>query len=247
MAVGIPFIEKARQTGVKTFCCHKGMPAPLFNADHCSPRDIGPVAKMYPDTNWVVYHSAFGFGGSVFGGGEGAYQTGSMSGVDSLITVLKGSGIAPNQNVYAEIGGVWNQIMTDPTQAAHVIGKLLLHVGENNLLWGSDAIWTSKPQPYVDSFWNFEITPQFQMQYGYPALTQDLKRKILGLNSARLFNIDVSARRCEIQMGAMAKAQREIEGELGPLYWAGGRPLGPTTRREFFRLGKWREYLKVPG
>lgn len=248
MAVGIPFVEKARTTGVKTFCCHKGMPAPLFNPDHCSPRDIGPIAKMYPDTNWVVYHSGYGFGGGLVGGGpEGAYQDGSMTGIDSTITVMKNSGIGPNQNVYVEVGGVWNQIMTDPTQAAHVIGKLLKYFGDDNLLWGSDAIWTAKPQPYVDAFWSFEITPEFQMMYGYPELTEERKRKILGLNSAKLFGIDASARRCEVDAGAMARVKRTREGEYGPLYWAGARPLGPTTRREFFRLLKWREFLKTPG
>jgi uncharacterized protein len=247
-AVGIPLIEKARKTGVKVFCCHKGLPAPLFNAEHCSPRDIGVVAKMFPDTHWVIYHSAYAFGGGVFGGSpEGAYKMGSMTGIDSMITVMKDNGIGPNENVYAELAGVWNVIMSDPTQAAHVIGKLLLAVGENNLLWGSDAIWTAKPQPYVDAFWNFEITPQFQMQYGYPALTQELKRKILGGNSARLFGIDVNARRCAIEQGAMAAAYREIQGELGPMAWIGERPLGPTTRREFVQLAKLRQALKVPG
>lgn len=242
--VGIPFIEKARQIGVKVFCCHKGLPAPLFNAQHCSPRDIGPVAKMYPDTNWVVYHSAYQFGG---GTTEGAYVNGSMTGIDSLITVLKGSGIGPNQNVYSDLAGLWNVVMMDPTQAAHVIGKLLLYLGENNLLWGTDAIWTAKPQPYVDAFWNFEITPAFQMQYGYPALTQDIKRKVLGLNSARLFNIDVNARRCNIASGSMAAVQRQIEGELGPLYWLGERPRGPTTRREFAQIQNFRQFFKFPG
>jgi predicted TIM-barrel fold metal-dependent hydrolase len=247
-AVGIPFVEKARETGVKVFCCHKGLPAPLFNAEHTSPRDIGPIAKMYPDTNWVVYHSSYGFGGGLFGGSpEGAYQDGSMTGIDTLITVMNGSGIGPNENIYAEVGGVWNLVMTDPTQAAHVIGKLMKYVGEDNVLWGSDAIWTAKPQPYIDAFWSFEITQQFQDQYGYPALTMERKQKILGLNSARLFNIDVSMRRCEIEKGAMASMKHIREGEFGPLYWAGARPLGPTTRREFFRLSKWREFLKVPG
>jgi uncharacterized protein len=248
MAVGIPFIEKARSTGVKTFCCHKGIPAPLFNAEHCSPRDLGPVAKMYPDTNWVAYHSAFSFGGSALGGSnEGAYQAGSMVGIDSLITVMKGSGIGPNENIYAELAGVWNTVMSDPNQAAHVIGKLLVAVGENNLLWGTDAIWTAKPQPYVDAFWSFEITPQFQMQYGYPALTQDIKRKVLGLNSARLFGIDVQARRCVIDAGPMSALQRNLHGELGPMVYIGERPLGPTTRREFAQLSRWRQFLGIPG
>jgi predicted TIM-barrel fold metal-dependent hydrolase len=248
MMVGIPFIEKARQTGVKVFCCHKGLPAPLFNAEHCSPRDIAPVAKMFPDTSWVVYHSAYQFGGSALGGApEGAYKMGSMTGIDSLITVLKDEGIGPNQNVYAELAGVWNAVMSNPTQAAHIIGKLLLAVGENNLLWGSDAIWTAKPQPYVDSFWNFEITPQFQMQYGYPELTKELKRKILGGNAARLFQVDAMEQRCKIDAGALAMAKYNLDGELGPMGYIGERPLGPTTRREFVQLAKLRQYLKVPG
>jgi hypothetical protein len=172
---------------------------------------------------------------------------GSMTGIDSLITSMMASGIGPNQNVYAELAGVWNVVMSSPTQAAHVIGKLLKYVGEENVLWGSDAIWTARPQPYVDSFWNFEITPQFQMQYGYPALTPELKRKVLGLNSARLFNIDPSARRCAIEEGAMASVKRELDGELGPRCWIGERPLGPTTRRAFMQLGKLRQARKVPG
>ena len=85
------------------------------------------------------------------------------------------------------------------------------------------------------------------MQYGYPALTEAIKRKVLGLNSARLFNIDVEARRCAIEAGTMAAVKRTRDNELGPLCWAGARPLGPTTRREFMRLSKWREFLKVPG
>jgi hypothetical protein len=93
----------------------------------------------------------------------------------------------------------------------------------------------------------FQITQDFQSMYGYPALTDDIKRKVLGLNSAKLFNVDAKARRCTIDSGPMAAAKRAREAEFGPLYWAGRRPLGPTTRREFFRLQKWREFLKVPG
>lgn len=247
--IGIPFIEQARKTGVKIFCCHKGVAAPLFNAEFCSPRDIGPVAKMFPDTSWVVYHSAYLYepllGVNILP--EGPYVDGSMRGVDSLVTTLEENGIKPNQNVYAELGSCWNLVMPDPTAAAHTIGKLLLAVGENNLLWGSDAIWTAKPQPYVDAFWNFEITPQFQERYGYPALTKDLKRKVLGLNAARLFDVDPTKRRCEIDRGQLANLNRTMRGEFGALGYIGQKPLGPTTRREFMQLGKWREHWKTPG
>ena len=64
---------------------HKGLPGGLFNAEHCSPRDIPVVAKMFPDTSWVAYHSAYRFDGGPRRG-EVAYQEGSMVGIDSLIT-----------------------------------------------------------------------------------------------------------------------------------------------------------------
>src|SRR5579872_1991792 len=61
-ATGIPMIEKARSLGVKLFAAHKGVPLPTFDTTHTSPRDIGPIAKMYPDVNFIVYHSAYEIG-----------------------------------------------------------------------------------------------------------------------------------------------------------------------------------------
>lgn len=42
-------------------------------------------------------------------------------------------------------------------------------------------------------------------------------------------------------------AKLDLDDALGPLDWLGARPLGPTTRREFVQLQKWREFLKIPG
>ena len=36
--------------------------------------------------------------------------------------------------------------MRDPDGAAHTIGKLVKHIGENNVLYGSDCIWYGSPQ-----------------------------------------------------------------------------------------------------
>jgi len=59
---GIPFIEQGRKVGVKTFCCHKGLPLPAFDNNYGDPKDIGVVAKMFPDCKFVVYHSAYQYG-----------------------------------------------------------------------------------------------------------------------------------------------------------------------------------------
>ena len=228
-ATGIPMIEKARSLGVKLFAAHKGVPLPTFDTTHTSPRDIGPIAKMYPDVNFIVYHSAYEHGGSL---PEGAYQQGATTGVNSLITSVLGSGIGPGQNVYAELGTTWYSIMNDTTQSAHVLGKLLKYFGEDNVVWGTDSVWYGAPQPQIDAFMKFQISTQFQQQYGYPALTDAIKRKIFGLNAAKIYGVDPTAVRCAIQASQISQLKRQLDEELGPWRWALDRPP-ITTRRQF--------------
>ena len=77
--------------------------------------------------------------------------------------------------------------MSRPTEAAHVIGKLLLYVGEDNILWGTDSVFHGSPAPQIEAFRDFQIPADLRAQYGYPELTPELKAKILGLNAARVF------------------------------------------------------------
>jgi hypothetical protein len=242
-SIGIPFIEKGRQLGVKVFCCHKGLPLPGFNPNYTSPRDIGVVAKAFPDCKFIVYHSAFQHGGTL---PEGAYQSGSMQGTNSLVTVLSQNGIGPNQNVYAELGSTWQSVMTDPTQAAHVLGKLLRYVGEDNVVWGTDSIWYGSPQPQIEAFIRFQISDALQQQHGYPALTDAIKRKILGLNAARAYGIDASAVRCGINAGEISLLKGRLDDELGARRWALSRPV-VTTRRQFLELVRFHRAANVPG
>jgi hypothetical protein len=171
---------------------------------------------------------------------------GGMQGINSLITALKGAGVGPNQNVYGELGTTWNSVMTDTTQAAHVIGKLLLHVGENNIVWGTDSIWYGSPQPQIEAFLRFQISTQFQQQYGYPALTNEIKRKILGLNAARIYGIDPRVVRCGIDRGDLAQTKEWLDGEFGDRRWAVQRPM-ITTRRQFLELSRLHRALNLPG
>jgi uncharacterized protein len=56
--------------------------------------------------------------------------------------------------------------MRDPEQAAHVLGKLLRHVGEDNVLWGTDCIFYGSPQDQIQAFRAFRISAEFQERYG---------------------------------------------------------------------------------
>ena len=63
-------------------------------------------------------------------------------GVNSLVHAVQQQGLGPGSNVYADLGSVWVNLMAMPDQAAHVLGKLPVNLGEGNVLWGTDSVFT---------------------------------------------------------------------------------------------------------
>ena len=57
--IGTQFIEKARAIGIKVICVHKGVPFGRESYQHSQCRDIGVVAKRFPDVSFIIYHSGF--------------------------------------------------------------------------------------------------------------------------------------------------------------------------------------------
>jgi hypothetical protein len=139
-----------------------------------------------------VYHSGYEGLDTV----EADYRPDGL-GVDRLVRSVTEAGIAPGGNVYAELGSTWRSVMGSPDQAAHVLGKLLNAFGPDRILWGTDSIWYGSPQDQIAAFRSFEITPEFQDRFGYPALTDDIKQRILSANAAALFAIEPPRARCE--------------------------------------------------
>ena len=87
-----------------------------------------------------------------------------------------------------------SMIVTFPTVWSHLIGQLLYYMGENNIVFGSDSLWYGGPQWQVDALWRFQIPEDIRRTWGYPELTESAKRKILGLNSARLYGLPGSSK-----------------------------------------------------
>jgi uncharacterized protein len=78
-----------------------------------------------------------------------------------------------------------------------VIAELLFWLGPDKLLYGSDyGIWT--PKWLIDKFIAFEIPEDISKETG-SVLTHETKAKILGLNAARLYDIDVDAQKKKIK------------------------------------------------
>ena len=85
-----------------------------------------------------------------------------------------------------------------PRFFAKVMGELLFWVGEDKMTFGSDyAIW--EPRWQVEGFVDWEM-PDSEEFSDYPRLTTAGKKKILGLNAARLYGIDVPAE-CQLDAG----------------------------------------------
>ena len=199
--VGLPFLERVQAVGPKIVCAHKGLGGPIPDASvaAASPRDIGPAAAAFPDLTFVVYHSGYDIDPIE----EGAHADDPHRGVSRLVTSLADAGVSPSANVYAELGSTWFLMLRRPCEAAHVLGKLLLAVGEDRILWGTDSVWYGPPQSLIDAFRAFQIPERMQEEFGYPPLSSAVKEKVLGTNAAALYGIDHDTAR------AAATASRE--------------------------------------
>ena len=223
--IGIPFLEKARELGIRTVCIHKGLPFSNQDRAFATCDDIGPAAALFPDVTFVIYHSGYEAGRR-----EGPFEGGgARRGVDTLVRSLRAHGIPAGANVYAELGSTWRILMRDPTAAAHTLGKLMSSLGTNRLLWGTDSIWYGSPQDQIEAFRAFEIAEQLAERHGYPQLTPDVKARIFGLNAAELFGIDGPGMRRRAESDRLGEARRAYAEAPAPSL----RTYGPRTPSEF--------------
>jgi hypothetical protein len=246
------------------------LPIPGFDVVHNEPRDIGVVARDYPEANFVIYHSAIsaGTGGDAISAIQPQatemvpYDPNDPAplGVNQLIRSLIENGVildpdnpdtsvTPNErlNVFAEMGSAWSRVMSDPNQAQHYIGKLLKYLGEDNIVWGTDCILSGSPQSQIQAFRAFTITPQYQEMYGYPELTPAIKAKIFGLTAAKIYRVDPEAARCTFDRSELAQMKRNMDGELGKWRWTQKGPMGPQNLREFWAHARSNRAKGVPG
>ena len=100
-------------------------------------------------------------------------------------------------------------MVTFPTVTAHILGQLLMFKGSKHIDFGSDSLWYGSPQWQIEAMWRFQIPDQIRERWGYPELDEQAKRNILGLNSAKLYGLQVGT------VGADQEGQNEGENEDG--------------------------------
>ena len=184
-----PMLERARKLGVRRVCLHKGLPlGPV--ADYNHPRDLIKAAQDFPDIDFLAYHSGLLGVTAPKPSGEVPWTT------EFCQMKKKAPGL---KNIYMELGSTFGQLVTtDPTACAHLLGQLVDAFGADHVLWGTDSIWYGTPQWQIEAFRRFEIPAVLVERHGYAPLTRTVKEQIFGLNAARVFGVDVNAKRNEI-------------------------------------------------
>jgi uncharacterized protein len=171
--VAFPIFEKAQELGVNLIGVHKGVPLGPQPIEATQTWDMDGAAANFPDINFVIFHVGLPF-------------------IDEVCWQL-----IRYPNLYASIAATINFVGRAPRQFAEVLGKLLFWCGEDKIIYGSEApIW--QPQWALEAFWNFQLPQDLVEGYGYPQLTEQAKRKILGENLLRLHGMDVGETRARL-------------------------------------------------
>jgi len=188
---------KARRPGFNNICVHKGLAPGPPDPRRGHPGDLPKAARDWPKLNFISYHACIQPSFFLADALDEVKAENLRGGVPNISWTTEYAELVQDlKNCYAEIGTTWaSSIVTFPTIAAHILGQLLKYVGEDRIVFGSDSVWYGSPQWQIEAFWRFQIPEALRKKYGYPQLTERAKRKILGLNSARLYGIRATATR----------------------------------------------------
>jgi predicted TIM-barrel fold metal-dependent hydrolase len=212
-----PAYEYSRKVGIRTICVHKGLPLPEWDLEHSSPRDIPKAALDFPDMNFLIYHSAFK-----------SIQEGMAAARDDFKTVRTIPWISDlcearrknpmMTNVYMELGTTFGMVaVTMPRLAAYILGIMIDAFGDDHVLWGTDSIWWGSPQWQIEAFRRLQMPEDLMERFGFAPLTDEVKRKIFGLNAARIYRVDPEERLRALPHDALTKLKQEYRA-------LGGKP-----------------------
>ncbi|MDQ3766163.1 MAG: amidohydrolase family protein [Actinomycetota bacterium] len=171
--IAFPVFEKAQELGVNLIGVHKGVPLGPQPIEATQTWDMDGAAANFPDIDFVIYHVGLPF-------------------LDEVCWQL-----IRHPNLYADLAATINFIVRAPRQFAETLGKLLFWCGEDKIIYGSEAP-IFHPQWALKAFSEFQIPQDLCEGYGYPQLTDQAKRKILGENLLRLHGMDVERTKAKL-------------------------------------------------
>ncbi len=200
-ALMYPFYEKAVKAGKTNVAVHKGlMPADYETSwagkwEYNTVWDVAKVAKDWPEINFIIYHSGMRpFLEDPTAVLEGFEATGELQWASDLARIPEEHGVT---NVYGELGTTFaNSCVTHPRLAAAVLGTLIKGLGADKIVWGTDSVFYGSPQWQIEAMRRLEIPEDMQAKHGFKPLGAAdgfAKSMMFGLNSARLFGVNLRA------------------------------------------------------
>ncbi len=162
------FLEKSQELGIKNVHVHKGPTIWPLDKDAFEVADVDHAATDFPELNFIVEHVG-------------------LPRIEDFCFMA-----TQEPNVYAGLAVVLGGLMhARPRFFAKVMGELLFWVGEDKMIFGSDyGIWVPKWQVEGLVDWDY---PDDEVYADYPRVNTASKKKMLGLNAAKLYDIEVPA------------------------------------------------------
>ncbi len=159
------YLALCQELGIMNIHVHKGPTIRPLDRDAFDVADIDHVATDFTELNFVVEHCG-------------------LPRLEDFCWIA-----TQEPNVHAGLAVAMPFIHTRPRYFAQIIGELLYWIGEDRIQFSSDyAIWT--PKWLVERFVDFQI-PEDLTEYA--PLTTAQKKKILGLNAAKMYDLPVPA------------------------------------------------------
>jgi predicted TIM-barrel fold metal-dependent hydrolase len=160
------YLEECEKLGIKNIHVHKGPTIWPLNRDAFDVHDVDHAASKFPDLNFIVEHVG-------------------LPRLEDFCWIA-----TQEPNVYGGLAVAMPFIHSRPKYFGQIIGELLYWIGEDRILFASDyAIW--QPKWLIEQFMDFQIPEDMQDELG--TISDDQKAKILGLNAARLYDLEVPA------------------------------------------------------
>ncbi len=161
-----PYLDKLVELGIKNVHLHKGPTIHPLSLDAFDVNDVDDVATLYPDLNFIVDHC----------------------GIPRLEDFCWIANQEPN--VFGGLAIISAFTHTRPRYFQRLMVDLLYYLGPDRLLFGSDyAIW--EPSWIVEKIMNFEFDEP-SAEEAQTELTLEVKRKIMGENMAKIYDINPS-------------------------------------------------------
>jgi hypothetical protein len=186
-----PLLEAARDLGIRNVAIHKALWLPPAPRDAFRIDDLDVPLERFSGLNFHIVHAGAAF-------------------LDQTAELL-----SRHRNLYATLESVFAYVVVRPRVFAKVLGTMLRACGSGQLMYGSGSN-LSHPAPLLAAFDGYELPADIVAEFGFPQVTAEDRRQILGGNALRVHGLEAGAVASRVADDEFARSRRH--GDARP--WA---------------------------